>query len=119
MRNFRRYDVWIDAIELVAKTYSITEAFPPSERFNLSNQMRRSAISIPSNIAEGASRKSRMEFSRFVEISLGSTFELETQFIIAAKQCYISADALESILTSLHSIQRRLSGLRNTLEKPT
>ena len=77
--------------------------------------MRRAGVSIPSNIAEGASRKSKLEFSRFIEIALGSSFELETQLIISLKQKYISSEAIDALLPPLQSLQRRLNALRNTL----
>jgi four helix bundle protein len=79
MRNFRSYEVWIDAMELVNTIYDITDNFPQKEQFALISQITRSAVSIPSNIAEGASRKTEKDFGRFLEISLGSAYELETQ----------------------------------------
>ncbi len=81
MRDFRKYDIWNDSMDLVNQVYRIVEQFPKSEKFILVSQITRSAISIPSNIAEGTSRKSEKDFSRFLEISLGSAFELETQMI--------------------------------------
>lgn len=89
MRNFRNYKVWIGSMNLVKKIYQITSTFPSSEKFGLISQVRRSAISIPSNIAEGAGRKSEKEFLRFLEISTGSAFELETQLLLAEGLGYI------------------------------
>ena len=79
MRNFREYDIWIDGIQLVNDVYDLVDNFPSNEKFSLSSQITRSAVSIPSNISEGASRNSEKDFARFLEISLGSSFELETQ----------------------------------------
>ena len=115
MRNFRKYDIWIDGIEFVLNTYTATDAFLPEERFGLTSQMRRSAVSIPSNIAEGSSRKSDQEFSRFLEISLGSAFELETQLILSFRRRYISQESFNKLLEALHSLQRRINALRTTL----
>jgi len=82
MRDFRKLEIWKDSIQLVEEVYSITRKFPDTEKFGLTSQMNRSAISIPYNIAEGCSRSSIIEFSRFLEIALGSSFELETQLEI-------------------------------------
>ena len=79
MRDFRKYGVWNDAISLVTDIYNYLKGFPAYERYALSDQMRRSAVSIAANIAEGASRTSSREFIHFLEISIGSAFELETQ----------------------------------------
>ena len=116
MRNFRKYDIWLDGISFVVDTYSTTDTLPSDERFGLISQMRRAAVSIPSNIAEGASRKSNIEFSRFIEIALGSSFELETQLIISHKRQYISQETLDKLLEPLHSLQRRINALRTTLD---
>jgi four helix bundle protein len=88
MRNFREYDVWIDAMKLVNKIYDNVDNFPRDERFGLISQITRSAVSIPSNIAEGASRISEKDFGRFLEISLDSAYELETQLRIAENRNY-------------------------------
>ncbi|MBC7776897.1 MAG: four helix bundle protein [Phycisphaerae bacterium] len=115
MRNFRKYDIWIDGIDFSIEIYSITGSYPSDERFGLISQMRRAAVSIPSNIAEGASRKSNLEFSRFIEIALGSSFELETQLIISLQQKYISTEVMDVLLPPLQSLQCRLNALRTTL----
>jgi len=83
LRTHRDLDVWKDGIELVVKVYEIVQKFPNEERYGLVDQIKRSAISIPSNIAEGAARNSKKEFLQFLHISLGSISELETQLIIA------------------------------------
>ena len=85
MRNFKKYDIWIDGMNLVDAVYSLVDGFPNTEKFALSSQITRSAVSVPSNIAEGASRSSEKDFARFLEIALGSSFELETHLIIASK----------------------------------
>ena len=112
MRNFREYDIWTDGMELVDTVYTFADAFPNTEKYGLSSQITRSAVSIPSNIAEGASRNSEKDFARFLEIALGSAFELETQLIIAERRKYISASHLEESILKLTSLQKRIYGLR-------
>ena len=116
MRNFRKYDIWIDGIEFVLDVYTATDTFPSEERFGLTSQARRSAVSIPSNIAEGSSRKSDIEFSRFLEIALGSAFELETQLILAFRRKYLSQVNFDRLLEAIHSLQRRINALRTTID---
>ena len=115
MRDFRKYDIWIDSMGLVDDVYVFVEAFPNTEKYGLSSQITRSAVSIPSNIAEGASRNSEKDFARFLEIALGSTFELETQLIIASKRKYISEGSLEVTVKKLSSLQKRIYGLRRKI----
>jgi four helix bundle protein len=112
MRNFREYDVWIDSMNLVDTIYGLVDKFPKNEQYVLSSQMPRSAISIPSNISEGASRKSEKDFARFLEIGLGSAFELETQVRIAHRRNYISEENKSSSIDALISLQKRISALR-------
>ena len=83
MRPHKKLDVWKKAIEFVTKIYKVTESFPDDEKFDLISQIRRSAVSIPSNISEGAGRASKKEFIQFLSIAQGSTSELETQLIIS------------------------------------
>jgi four helix bundle protein len=112
MRNFREYDIWIDGMELVSKVYDLVANFPANEKFSLSSQVTRSAVSIPSNIAEGASRNSEKDFARFLEIALGSAFELETQIIIAAKRNYMNQIEADEIQKLVISLQKRIHALR-------
>ncbi len=78
MKDYRKLRVWKKGIEIVKLTYQLTKELPSEEKFNLVSQMNRSAVSIPSNIAEGSSRKSEKDYYRFLEIALGSSFELDT-----------------------------------------
>ena len=115
MRDFRKYEIWLKAIEIVDDIYGYTKNFPKNEIFGLSNQIQRAAVSIPSNIAEGASRESESDFARFLEIALGSACEVETQIVIAHRRNYISSQENQNILTKLHSIEKQLAGLIKTL----
>ena len=83
MRNFKELKIWQKGFQIAGDTYNLIQSFPSTERFALSSQITRAAVSIPSNIAEGSSRKSDKDYSRFIEISLGSSYELETQLLIA------------------------------------
>lgn len=85
MKNFKQLKVWQKGFDIAASTFQFASTLPKEERFGLISQMTRAAVSIPSNIAEGSSRSSEKDYSRFIEISLGSCFELETQLLIAQK----------------------------------
>ena len=115
LRDFRKYDIWIDSMALVDAIYSFVEAFPNTEKYGLRSQITRSAVSIPSNIAEGASRNSEKDFARFLEIALGSAFELETQLIIAKRRKYISTTHVEESILKLTSLQKRIYALRRKI----
>ena len=117
MRNFRDYDIWQDSMVIVDKIYNTVDNFPKNEQFALISQMTRSAVSIPSNIAEGSGRSSGKEFARFLEFSLGSAYELETQLIIAEKRNYLNRIELDSLIEELVSLQKRIGGLRKSILK--
>ncbi len=102
-------------MELVDDVYTFVENFPNSEKYGLISQITRSAVSIPSNIAEGASRNSEKDFARFLEIALGSAFELETQLIIAERRKYIFEGSLVETVKKLSSLQKRIYGLRRKI----
>ncbi len=114
MRDFRKLEVWEQSIQLADLIYEITESFPKTETYGITQQMQRCAVSIPSNIAEGCSRDSEREFSRFIQIALGSSFELETQLLIAKKRKYFNDGS--SIFYLLEIIQKRLNALNNKLK---
>src|SRR5436853_6712987 len=98
--NFEKLDVWQEAIQFANAIYKITKKFPARERFGLINQMRRAAVSISSNIAEGSSRTSRADFARFVEIATGSLFEVVSQTKIAVNQGFLSQSDYSQIATA-------------------
>jgi four helix bundle protein len=85
MKNFKQLKIWQKGFDIAASTFQFASTLPKEEKFGLSSQMTKAAVSIPSNIAEGSSRSSDKDYARFVEISLGSCFELETQLLIAQK----------------------------------
>ncbi|MDD3582250.1 MAG: four helix bundle protein [Desulfobacca sp.] len=115
-RSFRDLDVWRKSIDLVKEIYQITGKFPPSEIYGLTNQIRRAAVSIPSNIAEGQGRNSAKEFRQFLGIALGSIAEIETQLIIAQEIGYLSNEKLDFLIISLDTIRKMLKSLANALK---
>jgi len=116
MRDFRKLNIWIDSITLVKEVYTISEYLPNEEKFGLKSQISRSVVSIPSNIAEGCSRNSDIEFKRFLEIAIGSSFELETQLIIIKELKLIDKDKLVHIFELLSKVQKMLNSLINKLK---
>ena len=117
MFNFEKLDVWHKAIAIADVVYTHTRDFPVEERFGLTNQMRRSVVSVSSNIAEGSSRSSANDFARFIEIGTGSVIELVSQSFIARRQNFLPEQAFRSIYNDTAEIGRMLSGLRTSLEK--
>ena len=117
MFNFEKLEVWQKAIALADVIYSQTRNFPADERFGLTNQMRRSVVSVSSNIAEGSSRSSKTDFGRFVEIGTGSVFELVSRSFVARRQDFLSEENFHTIYSSADEIGRMLSGLRKSLEQ--
>ena len=115
MFNFEKLDVWQKAIEFADLIYNKTRSFPAEERFGLTNQLRRAAISISSNIAEGSSRSSKNDFARFTEIAAGSVFEVVSQAFIARRQGFLSDDSFRAIYSAAEEQSRMLSGLRKSL----
>lgn len=115
MHNFRKLDTWLDGVELADTIYTLTASFPKTEIYGLSSQMQRAAVSVPSNIAEGSGKGSDRDFARFVSISLGSLFELETQIEIAYRRGYISTENYYALRPRIESLQKRIYNLREYL----
>jgi four helix bundle protein len=115
-RSYRDLDVWKISIEFVKEVYRLTSKFPRTEVYGLTNQIRKAAVSIPSNIAEGQGRNSSKEFKHFLAVSLGSAAELETQLIIAKEINYLTADELNPLLSTLDIIRKMLRALSNSLK---
>ena len=111
--NHKDLDAWKKSVDLVIKIYNITKQFPKEEMFGIVNQIRRSAISVPSNIAEGCARYSDKDTLRFIDIAFGSIAELETQLIIAEQLGYCESNEL---LNDIDKIEKLLSGLRRHLK---
>lgn len=116
MHNFKELKVWQDSMKYCQSIYEITKRFPESERFGLANQMRRASVSIPSNIAEGTGRGSDKDFSKFISYSLGSSYELETQLLIAFDLEFILQNDLNVLLDDLMRIQKMLNKFNEHLK---
>ncbi len=108
IKTFRDLKIWVKGMKIVKQTYKLVSAFPKYEEYALSSQMRRAAVSIPSNIAEGFGRKSKKEFHQFLHITLGSLFALETQAEIAFEQKYIKENEFEDYYELLREMERML-----------
>lgn len=116
--RFEKLEVWQLAVEFCGKIYRVTALFPDSERFGLTNQLRRAAASVPTNIAEGAGRTSNRDNVRFIEISYGSLMEIVSLLEIARQQEWLSDDDRSELRMEADRLARMLSGLRNHLQTP-
>ena len=119
MRDFRDLEVWKKGVDLVKEVYNIIAYYPSSERFGLCSQIARCAISIPSNIAEGSARESQKEFSRFLQIALGSSFELETQLVISKELGFLNLKEFDAFMPKLNRLQKSIHALRKYTDSKT
>jgi four helix bundle protein len=117
MHRFKELQVWKSSRIFCKSIYEITAGFPDNEKFGLVSQLRRASISVASNIAEGASRRSNKDFYRFLEIAIGSTYEIETQVLIASDLDFINQKDSERLLSELESIIKMLSKLMSSLKR--
>jgi four helix bundle protein len=115
MHNFKELRVWQKSIDLTVEIYTALSDFPQEEKFGLISQMKRAAVSIPSNVAEGAGRNSNKEFKHFLSISLGSLFELETQLIISNRLNLINTELTQELNDKISELQRMIFGLEKTI----
>ncbi len=115
MFNFEKLDVWQKALDFADFVYTATAAFPAEERFGLTHQLRRAAVSVSSNIAEGTSRNSKVDFARFVEIATGSLFEIVSQATISKRREFLAEAEYARIYAAAEELSRMLSGLRKAL----
>jgi four helix bundle protein len=106
MNNYKELKIWQKSIELAEKIYAISSSYPSSEKFGLISQIQRCAVSIPSNIAEGAGRNSNNEFKHFLGIANGSINELNTQLLLSVRIGYLKEDELEDIFNLITEIQK-------------
>lgn len=115
MHNFQKLKVWQEALEISVSIFELTRDFPKDELYGLTSQMRRSAVSVVSNIAEGAGRNSNGEFNQFLGMAVGSSFELETQLIISERLNYCSSDICEQLRKRLQQNQKMTYKLKSSL----
>jgi four helix bundle protein len=116
MNNLQKLSIWNKAIDLSTRIYLLTQKFPKSEIYGLQSQIRRCAVSIPSNISEGAGRNSKNEFLHFLGIANGSCFELQTQIIISKNLEYLSSDEADDLINNIHEIQKMNNSLMQKLK---
>ena len=115
MKNFKELLIWQKGFQIAVNTFQITENFPKSEKWGLGIQITKAGVSIPSNIAEGSSRSSAKDYNRFIEISLGSSFELETQLLISKAQNMGRQELIEQTLLLLTEEEKMLISFSKTL----
>ncbi len=118
MNNFRRLNIWKEAIDLATDLYEVTKHFPDSERYGITSQIRRSVVSISSNIAEGAGRQYQKEFIQFLNIAKGSCYELETQLLISKNIHFLSETDFQNLENKLVKIEKMIHALIKKLSLP-
>jgi four helix bundle protein len=117
VRNYRDLHVWNAAVDLARNIYVLTERFPPSERLGLSQQLRRAAVSVPFNIAEGHARGTTNEFVRFIRIARGSLAEITTQILLAQALRFLRSEDVERVMPAIDGIGRMLRRLEQSLRR--
>ena len=115
MHNLKELKIWNKAVQLAVEVYKSTSDFPKEEKYGLTSQIRRSAVSVPSNISEGAGRNSNKEFVQFLGIANGSSYELQTQLILANKLALVSDEAVSHLLSQIGEIQKMTYRFQETL----
>jgi four helix bundle protein len=116
MRNFRKLNIWNDGIHLVKTIYQLSLSLPDQEKYGIKSQICRAAVSVPSNIAEGCSRASETEYKRFLEIAIGSLFEVETLLMVIMELDMIAEDKVKPIIEKVHYEQRMINNLINRIK---
>jgi four helix bundle protein len=116
MHNFKELIVWKKSRIFCSDMYALTSRFPSDEKFGITNQLRRAVVSIPSNIAEGSSRNSNKDFSRFLEIALGSAYEIETQILISFDLGFITKSELDEMTLKIEEIIKMVSKFKSSLK---
>ena len=116
MHNFNNLQIWQMGMDLAQAIYQVCENLPHQEQYGLISQMQRAAVSIPSNISEGAGRATDKDFSHFIDIALGSSFELQTQVLLAERIGYIDGITKESLLSTIDKLQKMMIGYKKKLE---
>lgn len=117
MHDFRKLNIWNDSMDLAVRVYDLTKLLPPEELYTLSHQIKKSVISIPSNIAEGAGRNSDNEFNQFLGFSTGSSYELETQVLLCERLKFVTTEDIKPVIEELHSLQKRIYNFKKFIKK--
>ena len=116
MHNYKNLHIWKESIKLARRIYELTSSFPANEKYGIVSQMTRAAVSIPSNIAEGAGRNTPKEFVNFLSIAIGSLFELHTQIVICEQIGYFDAETVKQLEIQTYSLQQQLSAFKQRIE---
>ena len=116
MHNFKKLNIWLDAMTLAKEVYLVTSKYPKEEKYGLVSQINRCVVSVPSNISEGSSRSSNKEFSHYLKIALGSLYELETQTILSHDFGIITEDDLNELSIKIAKLQRMISGFITSIK---
>jgi four helix bundle protein len=116
MKNFKKLKIWQKGMELVEQTYQLAGQLPKEEKYELRSQVTRAVVSIPSNIAEGSAKRSKKEYVRYLEIALGSSYELETQVLIIENLNYGEKELRNSILTGIDEEQKMIQSFITVVE---
>ena len=117
MHKVKELKIWHKAIDIAAELYDITKSFPKEEVYGITSQMKRAAVSIPSNIAEGAGRRSELEFRNFLNFSNGSSYELDTQLLLLARLGFTTEQTIEHLLKEINELQKMNYSLISKLGK--
>lgn len=117
MHNFKKLEIWKRSVDLVTEIYLLTQSYPREEIFGLTAQTRRAATSVPLNISEGSAKSSNKDFARFLEMAVGSSFELETALIVACNLEYLNFDVLQEKQSKVNELQRMINAFKDSLDK--
>lgn len=115
MHNVKKLSIWIKSVDFVTEIYKVTNTFPSNERFGLVSQLQRAAVSVPTNISEGSAKSSNKDFARFLEISFGSTCELETELLISLNLSYIDLEKYNQLQEELVELQKMIISFKEKL----
>ena len=116
MHNYKNLHIWQEGINLARKIYEVTGNFPANEKYGIVSQMTRAAVSIPSNIAEGAGRNSNKDFANFLSIAIGSIFELHTQIAICEQIGYINEETTKQLEQQIYTLQQQITTYKQRIE---
>ena len=114
--NFKKLQIWNDSMDIIDKTYPFTSTFPDFEKFGLRTQMKKCAVSIASNISEGSSKRTDVHFAKYLDDSLGSAYEWETQLIVAYRQNYICEELFNNLEKDINILQKKISKFIDSLD---
>lgn len=117
MHNFRKLNIWLKSVELVTDIYRLTNTFPSYERYGLKSQMQDAAVSCPTNIAEGSAKSSNKDFARFLEMSLGSLYELETELLVSMNLGYTDSEKYKTLQNRIIELEKMISAFKDQLNK--